>query len=90
MSQPTYRVLLSVEFETILKRLERKKPDLFRELHQQIKKVVRKPMLGKPLGNVLRNYRRIHVGSFVLVYDIAGEVIRLHDFDHHDRIYKKF
>ena len=85
-----YKVTFAPGFESILKKLKSKKPDLFRDLHKYIKKITREPTLGKPLRNILRNYRRVQVGSFVLIYEILGSVVRLHDFDHHNRIYKKY
>jgi len=51
---------------------------------------MKEPALGKPLRNVLRNYRRLHVDSYVLLYEIKQQEIRLLDFDHHDNIYKKY
>ena len=63
---------------------------LFQKLRKQIEKIVENPVFGKPLRNVLRNYRRVHVDdSFVLVYEIYQYSIQLIDFDHHDNIYKK-
>jgi len=38
----------------------------------------------------LRNYRRIHVDPYVLIYEIKQQEIRLLDFDHHNNIYKKY
>lgn len=85
-----YTLALEPEVERILKSLKRKNPDLFRDVEFGIIKILRSPELGKPLGNVLSNQRRIHVaGSFVLLYEITGTEIRLLDFDHHDKIYKK-
>lgn len=89
-SSSAYRLAVSPRFEDILKRLKRQKPDLLKDLEKQIAKVLREPMLGKPLRNVLRNYRRVHVGSFALIYELHQNEVRLMDFDHHDRIYKKY
>ena len=84
-----YVLVIPPEFERILKSLK-KKPELFRKLRNQIIKILREPQLGKPLRNVLRNYRRVHIGSYVLIYEIQKQEVRLMDFDHHDRIYKKY
>ena len=84
-----YEIVISPEFGRILKSLKKKKPSVFRNIEKQILKILREPTLGKPLRNVLRNYRRVHMGSFVLIYEIYNNEIRLIDFDHHDRIYKK-
>lgn len=83
-----YRLVISPEFERILKSLKKKKPTIFKNLEKQIVKIIREPAAGKPLRNVLRNYRRVHIDSFVLIYEICDREIRLIDFNHHDKIYK--
>lgn len=85
-----YVLAIPLELERILKSLKKRKPDLLRELDGQIMKILREPKLGKPLRNVLRNYRRVHIGSYVLLYEIHQQEVRLLDFDHHDNIYKKY
>ncbi len=85
-----YTFVFDIAFDRSLRLLKKKKPSLFNKVSAQIEKVVRAPILGKPLRNVLRNYRRVHVGSFVIVYEIKDMEIRFLDFDHHDRIYKKY
>ena len=84
-----YKLVISFEFERILKSLKKKKPTIFKDLEKQIIKIIKNPAIGKPLKNVLRNYRRIHLNPFVLIYEIKDKEIRLIDFDHHDKIYKK-
>lgn len=90
MSAEQYEIVISPEFEKILKSLKRKNADLFEKLEKQLLKIAKEPILGKPLRNVLRNYRRMHIDPFVLIYEIKDNEIRLLDFDHHDKIYKKF
>lgn len=85
-----YAFVFAPEFDRTLRLQKKKKPSLFKKVSAQIEKVVRAPILGKPLRNVLRNYRRVHVGSFVIVYEIRDTEIRFLDLDHHDRIYKKY
>lgn len=84
-----YKLVISPEFERILKSLKKKKPTIFKSLERKIINIIREPTLGKPLKNVLRNYRRVHIDSFVLIYEIHNNEIRLIDFNHHDKIYKK-
>lgn len=86
----SHKLVIPIEFEIILKKLKIKKPDVFRDLGKKIEKVVKEPILGKPLRNTLRNYRRIHMDPFVLIYEIHMLEVRLIDFDHHDKIYKKY
>ena len=47
------------------------------------------PYEGKMLGNVMKGNYGVHIGHFVLVYQIDHEkkLVILKDFDHHDKIY---
>ena len=86
-----YTLDLSLQYKDSLKKIKRSKPDLLMPLEAGIAKILREPTLGKPLRNVLRNNRGIHIaGSFVLLYEIVRTEIRILDFDHHDKIYKKY
>lgn len=62
---------------------------MFKNVVSQIEKIIREPEIGKPLRNVLKSRRRVHVGSFILVYEFHNEELRFIDFDHHDQIYKR-
>jgi len=84
-----YVLVIPLEFERVLKSLK-KKATLLQQLDIKIAKILKEPELGKPLRNVLRNYRRVHIGSHVLIYEINQKEVRLLDFDHHDNIYKKY
>lgn len=84
-----YTLIVPLEFERILKKLKKKKPEILQLLEKQISKILKDPTVGKPLRNTLRNCRRVHVDSFVLIYEVYMGEVRLLDFDHHDIIYKK-
>ena len=91
MSQPSkYTLAVPPEFEVILEKLKKQKPDVYKSLEKKIEKILREPALGKPLRNALRNYRRIHIDPFVLIYEVCAFEVRPMDFDHHDKIYKKY
>lgn len=86
----SYTIKFSPRFDRIFNSLTKKKPSLMPPLLGGIDKIAREPVLGKPTRNILSNQRRIHIaGSFVLLYEIAGTEVRLLDFDHHNKIYKK-
>ena len=90
MAGEGYEIIFGPGFDRIVHRL-RKNPGLLRAMITHFPKLEREPELGKPLRHALRNFRRIHVeGSFVLLYEIKEYAIVLIDFDHHDRIYKKY
>lgn len=83
------RIVYAPEFERTLKKLKRKDRKTFSEVVSQMEKVIREPEIGKPLRYTLKSHRRVHVGSFVLVYEFHNDELRFLDFDHHDRIYKR-
>lgn len=90
-SKPTiYNLTVDPQCRKILELLKKQKPSLFQRLQKQVFKIVREPNLGKPLRHDLRNYRRIHMGSFVLLYEILSNEVRLVDFGHHDGVYAKY
>ena len=82
--------VFSIEFKKILDKIAKKDRLELKKIENQIYKIISNPLVGKPLRNVMKNYRRIHIGSFVLVYKIENEEITFADFDHHDKIYKKY
>lgn len=90
MQTRRYKIIFSDEFDKIVKKLRKRSPDVFKKLEKQIIKVSREPIIGKPLRNVLKNYRRVHIDPFVLLYEIHQNEIKFLDFDHHDKIYKKY
>jgi len=42
----------------------------------------------KNLRGNLSNFKRVHIGSFVLIFRIVDDIIIFEKFDHHDRICK--
>jgi len=48
------------------------------------------PHRFKPLSNVMKGFRRVHFGSFVLIFRIDEErmAIILEDYEHHDTVYR--
>ncbi|MBU0498139.1 MAG: addiction module toxin RelE [Candidatus Thermoplasmatota archaeon] len=43
----------------------------------------------KNLRGSLKNFKRVHISSFVLIFRIENDTIIFEEFDHHDKIYKK-
>jgi YafQ family addiction module toxin component len=84
------KVSFSLNFEEILKKLAKKDKKTLKEIERQVFKIINNPLVGKPLRNVLKNYRRIHIGHFVLVYKVDQKDLVFVDYDHHDKVYKKY
>ena len=89
MSRQNFRVIFSEHFTKIVFKISKKDKLTVRKIETEIVKIGQNPLIGKPLRNVLKNYRRIHIDSFVLIYEIKENEVRILDFDHHDKIYKK-
>ena len=83
----------SKNFDRILAKLEKKDKQLYENLFNKMNEVLNSPDIEhyKNLRYDLKEYKRVQVGSFVLVfkYDKSSDLIFFADFDHHDVIYKK-
>jgi len=81
----------SKNFDRILLKLEKKDKQLCENLVNKINEVLNSPDVEhyKNLKHELSDYKRVHIGHFVLVfrYDKMNNIIYFTDFDHHDKIY---
>jgi YafQ family addiction module toxin component len=81
----------SKDFDRILTKLQRKDKKLYELLLNKMNEILSTPSVEhyKNLRYDLKEYRRVHVGSFVLVfkYDKVDDFIFFTDFNHHDLIY---
>ena len=82
-----YQIEFSVQFEKSMKKLKKKDKVLFEQIQEKLIDLVQNPDHYKPLKNILAGYRRIHFGSFVLIYKIEGDIVRIISLDHHDQSY---
>jgi len=74
----------------IFKRLQRKDTVQFRALSKKVNEILEDPHQFKPLRAPMQHMRRVHVGSFVLIYDVdeARRVVTVRRYEHHDTVYK--
>ena len=83
----------SRNFDKILDKLQKKNKQLYESIFNKINEILKNPNIEhyKNLRYNLEKYKRVHVGSFVIVfqYDKKKDIILFDDFDHHDKIYKK-
>ena len=87
MNHTLYKIRRTKQFEKDYKKLS---GSLKIRLKKKIRSLATAPY-KKPLRNVMKGKYRIHVGSFVLVYEIkeTEKKIILERFQHHDVVYKK-
>jgi mRNA-degrading endonuclease RelE of RelBE toxin-antitoxin system len=60
---------------------------MYDQIQKKLIDLVENPDHFKPLRNILAGYRRIHFGSFILIYKIDGDIIKIISLDHHDKSY---
>lgn len=82
-----YTTEFSDEFDKSMKKLKKKNKVLFTQIQKKLIEIIQNPEHYKPLRNVLAGYKRIQFGSFVLIYKIEDNVIRVISLDHHDKAY---
>ena len=85
-----YIIQLDTALETRLDKLKKKDKSVYHRLIHKIIEISKNPELGKPLRNMLKGKRRVHVGSFVLFYSIdkKNEIVTFLEFEHHDKAYR--
>jgi YafQ family addiction module toxin component len=72
------------------KKLAKKNPKQLETMTKKIGEILKNPHRFKPLRFPLAGARRIHFGSYVLLYSIdeARKTVVLEDYAHHDEIYR--
>lgn len=89
----TFDFEFSKVLSNIIDKPERKDRNLAISLNKKIKQIIACDNVSiqhfKNLKHDLSNFKRVQIGSFVLVFRLKNNVIIFEDFDHHDMIYKK-
>ena len=85
-----YSVDTKPNIDKIFFKLEKKNPKQLKIIYKKVGQILKNPYHFKPLKGDMHKARRVHVdNSFVLVYEIdeKNKIVRLLDYDHHDKIY---
>jgi addiction module RelE/StbE family toxin len=85
------RVVIHPDLTALCRKLRAKDPARYEQLKKKIRLIVENPEMGKPLHPPLKGQRRVHIGHFVLMYEVDTKenVIILLRFAHHDDVYSK-
>lgn len=74
-----------------LKKLKIKDPQLFRAIQKKINQIANLDIVAidhlKNLRGNLKDYKRVHIGSFVLIFKVENDILIFDKFKHHDKIY---
>ena len=87
-----YKLLVSAEVDKKFKKLRKKSKKRLQIINKKVQQILQDPHHFKPLRGDLKGARRVHINkSFVLIYEVdeKKKLIRILDYDHHDKIYKK-
>ena len=85
-----YSLEVVEKVDRVFKKLRKKDSVQFEALSRKVKEILENPQQFKPLKSPMQHMRRVHVGSFVLVYDIneARRVVTIRRYEHHDNVYR--
>ena len=87
-----YTLEVSREVDGIFAKLQKKDKARLEIINKKVLQILADPNRFKPLRGDMRGARRVHIDkSFVLTYEVDenSKIVRLLDFDHHDKIYKR-
>jgi len=71
------------------KKLGKKDKKQLEAIHKKIEQILTDPLQFKPLRHPLEGFRRVHIGSFVLIYEVRAnpKTVRILKYKHHDEAY---
>lgn len=85
-----YALEVSREADEIFAKLKKRDRKRLEIINKKVLQILADPNRFKPLRGDMHGARRVHIDkSFVLTYEVDEhrKVVRLLDFDHHDKIY---
>lgn len=84
-----YNLEVRESVDKIFKKLFRKDRVSFEYINKKIDEIRNFPYHFKPLKSPLQNFRRVHIGNFVLVYSIdeKNKKVIIERYKHHDEAY---
>lgn len=89
--QESYDIEIEDKLRKKLEKLHSKDTQYYNAIIDKILQISKDPSIGKPLCGILKGKRRVHVGPFVLIYEVNdnSHVVTLLEFAHHDDAYKR-
>ncbi len=85
-----YEIEIRQHLDKEFKKLAKKDSKQMEAVAKKIREIAEDPHVYKPLRFPLAGLRRVHVGSYVLLFSVdeARKTIVLEDYEHHDRAYR--
>lgn len=88
----SYSFEISDKLKKALDKLAQKDKELAIAVKNKIQQIINSNDTSikrfKNLRGNMCDFKRVHIGSFVLIFIVKGDTIFFEDFEHHDKIYK--
>lgn len=78
------KIFYSSEF---IKQIKKYDKNLQVQIIKKLKQLEKDSELGKPLSNILKNNRSLHIGKFRVIYSIRSNEIIIAKVDHRKDVY---
>ncbi len=85
-----YDIEVRERLDRAFKKLGKKDARQMEAIAKKVEEIADDPHAYKPLRFPLAGLRRVHIGSYVLLFSVdeARKTIILEDYEHHDRVYR--
>ena len=88
-----FQVIFSDELKKKLTILKRKDKTIYSTVKKKITQISSSDEQSiqhfKNLRRPMNEFKRVHIGSYVLIFKIKDNTIMFEEFEHHDKVYKK-
>jgi YafQ family addiction module toxin component len=84
-----YSLEIEEEVFKVFKKLSKKDKTQLEAVNKKIDQMLADPFQFKPLKHPLEGLRRVHIGSFVLIYEVIEnqKTVKVLKYKHHDVAY---
>ena len=74
-----------------LKKIQIKDRKSYEKIEKTIFKILETENINhyKNLRGTMKNFKRVHIGSYVIIFEFKDNKIIFTDYDHHDKIYNQ-
>lgn len=83
--------LVSDDLRDTLRKLKKSDPSLFDKVKNKMYEICNSDKITiqrfKNCKNVLKDYKRVHIGHHVLIFRAEGSTVIFEKFEHHDKAY---
>lgn len=84
-----YNLIILPPVDELFRKMRKREKTTLDQIDKKIQQILDNPYAFKSLHAPMQNQRRVHIGSFVLIYEIneAEKTVLIVDYAHHDEAY---